>query len=129
MTFNKTDMTIFKSWEEAEEAFYKVNDCISDDSDKEGARVERWVEDCGHKVHEEEHTMKEWNEIKNKNKKIKMKTSQEIEAFIKAKIDIQGYTFACARIIDMDLFEIPNLLRTVADDIEEEINKQKKDNE
>lgn len=46
---------IFNTWEEAEEAF---------DSDKERERVERWVEDCGHEVHEEEHTMKEWAELK-----------------------------------------------------------------
>jgi len=55
---------IFNSWESAEEEFYKHNDCLSDDSDSEGARVERWIENCGHEVHEEEHTMKEWAEIK-----------------------------------------------------------------
>lgn len=50
-------MTIFKSWEEAEDAFYKLNDCISDDADKEGYRIENWVEGCGHVVDEEEHTI------------------------------------------------------------------------
>jgi hypothetical protein len=43
---------IFNSWEEAEEKFYKTNDCLSDDSDKEGARIEAWVEGCGHHVTE-----------------------------------------------------------------------------
>ena len=57
-------MKTFTSWEEAEEAFYKTNDCASDDSDKEGARIEAWVEDMGYKVEEEEHTMKEWQELK-----------------------------------------------------------------
>ena len=32
---------IFNSWKEAEEKFYETNDCISDDSDKEQARIEQ----------------------------------------------------------------------------------------
>lgn len=60
---------IFKTWEEAEEDFYTHNDCISDDVDTESARIERWVEDCGHKI-EEEYTEKEWADLKREAQRI-----------------------------------------------------------
>lgn len=31
--------------EEADELFYKSHDCISDDVDKEQARIDSWIED------------------------------------------------------------------------------------
>ena len=40
----------FKNWEEAEVYFYEHFGCESDDSDKENARVERWIEINGHKI-------------------------------------------------------------------------------
>lgn len=43
----------FKTYDEAEEKFYETNDCVSDDSDKEQARVERWLEDNSHEVEED----------------------------------------------------------------------------
>ena len=35
----------FKSVEEMEAEYYKTHDCLSDDSDEENARIERWVDD------------------------------------------------------------------------------------
>lgn len=43
----------FATWRDAEDAFYESHDCLSDDSDKEQARVERWVESEGHVVLED----------------------------------------------------------------------------
>lgn len=54
---------IFNTFEEAEEAFYLTNDCISDDPDKEGDRIMDWIEGCGHELNEEEHTGSEWEDI------------------------------------------------------------------
>ena len=31
--------------EEADELFYKENDCLSDDPDKENSRIDQWIED------------------------------------------------------------------------------------
>jgi hypothetical protein len=42
----------FKTWEDAEIEFYKLEDCLSDDPDKEQARVERWIEDNNHVIEE-----------------------------------------------------------------------------
>jgi hypothetical protein len=36
--------------EQADELFYKSHDCISDDPDKEHARIDRWVEDNNIKI-------------------------------------------------------------------------------
>lgn len=43
---------IFKSWEEAEKLFDDEMGCISDDVDKEEARLMRWMESSGHEVEE-----------------------------------------------------------------------------
>ncbi len=44
---------IFDSWDEAEAKFYTTHDCLSDDAEREQARVERWVESNGHVVLED----------------------------------------------------------------------------
>ena len=49
---------VFSSWEDAETEFYKTHDCMSDDSDKEEARVERWIDEMGYEVIEEEKPLK-----------------------------------------------------------------------
>ncbi len=40
------------TWEDAEDKYYETHDCNSDERDAEVARIERWVEDNGHKVNE-----------------------------------------------------------------------------
>lgn len=35
---------VFKTLKEAEEYFYKSFDCMSDDPDKENARIDEWIE-------------------------------------------------------------------------------------
>jgi hypothetical protein len=44
---------IFKLFKDAEDEFYKKHDCLSDDSDKEEARVMEWLESNGHVVEED----------------------------------------------------------------------------
>jgi len=46
------DIRIFETWTEATTAYYKTHDCMSDDSDKENTKVERWIEDMGYIVNE-----------------------------------------------------------------------------
>lgn len=43
---------VFKTWKDAENEFYKTNDCLSDDSDKEQDRIMVWLEEFGHEVGE-----------------------------------------------------------------------------
>lgn len=46
--------TIFTTYEEAEKAYYEENPGmpLTDDSDKEEARFERWLESNGHSIME-----------------------------------------------------------------------------
>lgn len=42
----------FGSWEEASEAYYKYNQCNSDNPDKEEAAIMRWLDDMEYTVKE-----------------------------------------------------------------------------
>ncbi len=41
---------MFNDWKDAEEKYYETHVCNSDDSDLEGAQVEKWVEQNGHGI-------------------------------------------------------------------------------
>lgn len=43
-------MTTFNTWADAEKIFDKEMGCLSDDVEKEEARLERWIEDNNHEV-------------------------------------------------------------------------------
>lgn len=45
--------------------------------------------------------------------------------YIEAKIVLQNSAFGCARLADIDIEDLPQFIREVADDIEREIEKQK----
>lgn len=44
---------IFKTFQEAQEAYYKTHDCISDDWEKEENAILRWIETNGYSISDE----------------------------------------------------------------------------
>ena len=50
MVFMQEGAMTFDTFEEARDEFHRQFGCDSDDPDIEDAKVERWIEDHGHKI-------------------------------------------------------------------------------